>query len=542
MEKLCVQRSEGFPTLVYPTVGFWALFEEMRLHQQNSSGVSAVDCWLITGATGLVGRFVLAEMLRGGRLVAAMVRSRAAASAAQRIEESLAPFESEVALLRPRTIAFNLGEVGLGVSEADRSWLRSKRLGVIHSAASIRFTASSQDGEPYLSNVTGTRNLLDFLRDFNVECFHYVSTAYVSSRAVPAAELDRPRRESLVQPGCNGGNDYESSKIVSERMVCECEWLKSKTLLRPSIIVGDSKTGYTSTFHGFYAPLQIASQLTKLPGGEQLRGGPFRQQLGLRTTDSKNIVPVDWVAKAIVRIATDKNLHGGIYHLTNPQTVSCGDMQVAIERALAEVSSSSAGSPARDHVAIAEPSEQGADSSALVEGVREQLAVYETYFNCDPQFNSPNTLAALPDLPCPRVDVDQLTKLALFALKANFGWPKAQVQMPEYAQFLGTIAAHEPAVFVPGTEIIQVQVLGPGAPPPLAYAKLANRWQVADASPEVRGAGPVVILGAEDMANTAAGKATLAELSTAGKLLCLGSPNDGWSTVLQELSRDLRLT
>ncbi len=504
-----------------------------------------VDCWVLTGATGLVGRFVLADLLRAGQLVAAMVRARAAASAAARVEECLAPFETEVALLRPRTIAFNLNEAGLGVSEADRRWLSKKRLGVIHSAASIRFSAATPEDEPYLSNVGGTRNLLDFLRDYEVDCFHYVSTAYVSNKAVLDSEMQLPRREVTVRSGLNGGNDYETSKIASERMVSECEWLKTKTILRPSIIVGDSRTGYTSTFHGFYAPLQIASQLVKLPGGSQLQGAGFRKQLGLSEADSKNIVPVDWVAKAIVRIAMDKQLHGAIYHLTNPQPVSCAAMQTAIEQSIREVSADSAPAANGDDgdlslanlpIAI----EAQAASSALFANVREQLAVYESYFNCDPQFDCRSTQAALPDLPCPPIDVDRLTKLAVFALQSNFGWPKTQVVMAEYAPLFSQLSACEPLPYDPNAELIQLQVLGHAAPPPLCLAKHSDRWRISEQSSSATAITAAIVAASNDIAGSLTGEWTLGDLMSDGRCLCFGNPVAGWPVTLQELTRDLR--
>ena len=509
-----------------------------------------IDCWLLTGATGLVGRFVLAELLRAGKLVAALVRDRAAAGARVRVEECLAPFETEVALLRPKTIAFDLTVPGLGVSDADRRWLSGKRLGVIHSAASIRFNANSAEDEPYLSNVVGTRNLLDFLHDFDVDCFHYVSTAYVSSRVVAGTESQLPRMEVEVPRGASGGNDYEASKIASERLISDCEWLKSKTFLRPSIIVGDSKSGYTSTFHGFYAPLQIGNQVVKLPGGSQLGGAWFRRQLGLKGSDTKNFVTVDWVARAIARVALDRSLHGGIYHLTNPRPVACIDVQTAIERSLEKQMQSQA--------SISDE-EAGVAANAIPANFREQMAVYESYFNNDPAFDSSRTQAALADLPCPRVDVELLTRLAKFALQANFGWPKPTVVMPEYAKAFAKLetfeqcehfehckqpvaGASESSATTAGesSEMIQLHVLGAGSPAPLCFRKIAGHWKV---SPSVAAADGNVLLitgSAADVANCINGPQTLAEMVANGRVFSVGNTAMGCLNDLDEFDRDLK--
>ena len=52
----------------------------------------------------------------------------------------------------------------------------------------------------------------------------------------------------------------------------------------------------------------------------------------------------------------------------------------------------------------------------------EHLQTYESYWRDDPVFDSTNTLAALPDLPCPKVDSELLLKLAQAAVDLNFRW------------------------------------------------------------------------------------------------------------------------
>ena len=61
--------------------------------------------------------------------------------------------------------------------------------------------------------------------------------------------------------GRTAGNVYEKTKLQAELMVRAAgteRWLDRATIYRPSIIVGDSQTGYTTTYHGFYAPLKLA--------------------------------------------------------------------------------------------------------------------------------------------------------------------------------------------------------------------------------------------------------------------------------------------
>ena len=115
------------------------------------------------------------------------------------------------------------------------------------------------------------------------------------------------------------GNDYERSKIQSEQLVWQCPHIGTQTIYRPSIVVGDSQTGYTSTYHGFYAPLQIALTIVKAVGLDVPAADEFRRRLGLSSQDSKNLVPVDWLAEAILHLMHTPAAIGGIYHLTHPQ-------------------------------------------------------------------------------------------------------------------------------------------------------------------------------------------------------------------------------
>ena len=67
--------------------------------------------------------------------------------------------------------------------------------------------------EPYLSNLNGTRNVLEFCSKTDIREFHHVSTAYVCGTR-------RGRiLESELDVGQEHGNDYEISKFESEQLV-----------------------------------------------------------------------------------------------------------------------------------------------------------------------------------------------------------------------------------------------------------------------------------------------------------------------------------
>ena len=158
-------------------------------------------------------------------------------------------------LPRPVVIEGDLLSKGLGLEGADVRWLSRHCTSVIHNAASLSFHSRERDDEPWLSNVTGTRQVLDLCRRTGIRQFHHVSTAYVCglrNGRILESELDAAQEF---------GNDYERSKIEAERMVRDADFLSPVTVYRPSIIVGDSRTGRTTTYHGFYALLRLAHTL-----------------------------------------------------------------------------------------------------------------------------------------------------------------------------------------------------------------------------------------------------------------------------------------
>ena len=454
---------------------------------------------LLTGASGLLGRFVLARLLASGRDVAVLVRPTHSWTAAQRVDEVLASRERQAWLPRPRTLAGNLNDDGLAISAEDRLWLSQRPLEVIHCAASIRFQCDSATGEPYRTNVDGTRNLLEVCRRLDVRAFHYVSTAYVGCRIDPSA---KKVREVVVEDIAAGGNDYEKSKIEAEQLIARCTYLGDKTIHRPSIIVGDSQSSFTSTFHGFYAPLQIGYQLAKNYGISAEGGQWFRQQLGLQPQDGKNLVPVDWVAEAIVRSmssstrlsppTTSSTLEPRVLHWTNPRPTSCHIIQEAITTAVeAAVGSGGAYSSATQNSLVTQKStviqnspgtqaNRSASQQTAVElpqpsDFREQMRVYESYFCSDPVFDNCQSRAAVPDLPCPEVDAAMLLRLAEFAIEHNFGWPKPQPKVLPHQSLVATLRQF-PVASGPGESQFSLRVLGPGAPETLHYGWRNQNW------------------------------------------------------------------
>lgn len=363
---------------------------------------------LLTGATGLLGRYLLCDLTLAREPLAVVARPTRRESAAQRIETAIVRWEQELGreLVRPIVLSGDISQPLLGLGQEDRQWVAANCDRMLHSAASLTFYADGPEGEPWRSNIQGTRHVLELCQRAGIKQFHHVSTAYVCGQR-------RGRiLESELDVGQTLGNDYEKSKITSEKEVLAADFLSQVTVYRPSIIVGDSRTGFTTSFHGFYTPLRLMHSLIKSVPWNKILESDWLGGLSLDGSEHKNLVAVDWVSAAMTRIITRPELHGATYHLTNPQAATVADMVTSIADALGRLA---ADSPART------PSAEISDE--MVTWFREQMKIYQSYWSNDPDFDSANTQAALPHLPCPATDRPAMDRLTEFALNAKFGWP-----------------------------------------------------------------------------------------------------------------------
>ena len=372
---------------------------------------------LLTGATGLLGRYLLRDGLLAGLPIAVVVRRSRIASAQRRVDGVMRHWDETLgrALPRPVVLEGDICDEGLGLDGRSLDWISENCDSVLHNAASLTFIAESDDGEPWRSNVQGTQNVLEVCRRAGIRKFFHVSTAYVCG-------LRKGRvLESELDVGQQPGNDYERSKIQAEKLVRDADYLNPPTVLRPSIIVGDSQTGFTTTFHGFYTPLQLSYGMSKYGRIRLDADGEFLSLMNLTDRDRKNFVPVDWVSAVTTHVVANPSLHGETYHLTNPNPVRVADICQSIGAAVAEAVPDVPRSTAEHR----EPTKEE-------QAFKEQMGIYQSYWRDDPQFDDANTRRAAPHLPCPTVDVPMLRRLAHFAIEANFGWPRSEPPSPEF--------------------------------------------------------------------------------------------------------------
>ena len=406
---------------------------------------------LLTGASGLLGSYLLRDCLLAGRRMAVLVRPTHTESARQRVDASLTHWEEQSGQILPRPVVLegDLCRQDLSLTASDIRWIAHHCRAVIHNAASLTFFGRDRQREPWLTNVEGTRRILDLCGRCSIPQLHHVSTAYVCG-------LREGRiLETEFDVGQETGNDYERSKLEAEKLVRSARLAEPPTIYRPSIIIGDSQTGYTSTFHGFYAMVKLAHTLAGQVVPGSITAGSLLEAFHLDGHERKDFVPVDWVSAAIVHLVGRPEHHGRTYHLTAPEPAPVAVWGRAIQDAVERYSP------------LADPADPAnCDAKWFEEAFRRQVEIYRAYWRDDPQFDRTNTVGAMAHLPCPMVDYELLAKMARIAIQTNFG-KHPQRRRPacwDVRAHMQRLTAARDILDVPGSRVthLGLQVSGPG--------------------------------------------------------------------------------
>jgi thioester reductase-like protein len=240
------------------------------------------DAILLTGATGLVGTELIAHWLEddSGPQLFLAVCARDAADAQARVDELLRRLYDEppAAAARLRPMSADLTAPGLGLTGRDRADVVANVARIVHCAASMSFMVPLEEARAI--NVGGTREVLAIANEISgLERVVHVSTAYVAGRT-PCVfrEVDLARCQAFR-------NSYEQTKHEAEELVATTAGLPIVTV-RPSIVVGESDTGWTSVFNVIYWPLQAFAR------------GLFCELFGA-SEGIVDIVPVDYVVDVL---------------------------------------------------------------------------------------------------------------------------------------------------------------------------------------------------------------------------------------------------
>jgi NAD(P)-dependent dehydrogenase (short-subunit alcohol dehydrogenase family) len=335
--------------------------------------------YFVTGATGFIGRNLVELLLQREGTVYVLVRE----GSKGRLEE----LRRRWGVDEDRVVGI-VGDVSqplLGISDSDLEQLRGQVDHLFHLAAVYDMTADAESQR--LSNVQGTRHMVDLAEAVEAGTVHMVSS-------IAAAGLYHGTwREDMFEEAENlDVHPYFRTKHDSEGVV-RSQCLRPWRVYRPGIVVGNSETGEMDKVDGPYYFFKLIRRIRNaVPQWMPMLGVEGREI---------NIVPVDFVVRAMDHIAHTEGLDGRAFHLTDPDPPSAGDVIDVFARA-AHGPESSVRLPAAA-IEAADPLVRLGLSALPLSGVIVDRALGEfgvpravlTYVNYPTHFDSRGTQAAL---------------------------------------------------------------------------------------------------------------------------------------------------
>ncbi|MGC9516669.1 MAG: SDR family oxidoreductase [Methanomicrobiales archaeon] len=256
---------------------------------------------LFTGATGFLGTQIIRRLIKKDCNILVLVRGKDYESALNHLKRSWREWPNLIASIDKNVQIINgdLSEYNLGLDEKEYDQLTDKINYIIHCAADLRLDASLE--ELRVINVQGTANIIKLgekaHHKHGLKRLIHISTAYV------AGKREGSISEESLSAQYGFSSNYERSKYESEILVKNSKLPNS--IIRPGMIIGDSNNGYIQTFNTVYVFMRLYLN-------QQLKIVPVNFSLKL------NIIPVDYVAEAVITILFKKDAQGKTFHLTAP--------------------------------------------------------------------------------------------------------------------------------------------------------------------------------------------------------------------------------
>jgi len=341
---------------------------------------------LVTGATGFLGSHLAHALVKEGHGVVALARSSESEPARDRLVKILGrvstdPAETAALLDKLEVVEGDIAAPLAGLDTADYQDLCGSIDEVWHSAASLSFIEEHRP-EIFRMNVDGTRNIVELTSHTPHRRLHHVSTAYVAGKRSGVVQ------ETEIDVGQEFRNPYEESKCRAETMV----WQEHQagrvvaTVYRPSVVIGESRTGRATHFHGVYAFIRglwvVVDRIRKKTGAKIVH-----LPLRVRGTESAtlNFVPIDYVTSAMRHVGSLESSIGRTFHMTNPNPTPNKQWLDAVCNQLG----------VRGIEMVGDESFEAEPMTRLESTFHRQMAFYYQYLTSNTRFDSSATLEAL---------------------------------------------------------------------------------------------------------------------------------------------------
>ena len=289
-----------------------------------------------------MGSHLMASMLSEGYRIIVLGRSGKKGTLQERISGLLRWFGIEELAGQLELVEIDFLNPGLGIPGGKYAKLCEITEQIIHCASDTSFSERKRD-IVFRSNVTSLEGILKFASEANVNFFHYISTAYVAGTKVTFCK-------ECLSTSTDFLNVYEESKALAENIIAEFCRRNSIhfSIIRPSIVYGDSKTGRSLKFNALYFPLQSVKYIRDIYLNDiKNNEGKKSRQYGIYIDEEAflflplriylpeegalNLIPVDYFVNATIKIITRAS-YSGIYHLTNNSYVKLQEISVFNEQ------------------------------------------------------------------------------------------------------------------------------------------------------------------------------------------------------------------
>lgn len=392
---------------------------EICLGNGSAYSVSQPKSILLTGATGYLGAFLLYELLhRTTAAIYCLVRSDTIASAKARLRSNLALYSLWDEGLGDRIIPIlgDLSQPLLGLTQEQFQALASEIDSIYHNGAVVNFTY------PYsalkAANVLGTQDILRLAAQQKTKPVHFISSTHVFPTD-PNVE-NQTVWETMTSDGTeNLPTGYVQSKWVAEKLMAIARHRGLPiSVYRPSFIVGHQDTGAGNAQDLLLRMIKGCLQLGTVP------------DIAL----SFNIVPVDYVSKAIIYLSTTPETLGNNFHLVNPHHTAISWHQIL--HWFQELGYDIPMVAYPQWLTVLQKACEASSDNALYPllpvflETRQNSALDLINLRHEIQFDCQNTLSYLADttLTCPLIDRNWLSKYLLFFIEGGVLTPVTSTQ------------------------------------------------------------------------------------------------------------------